>query len=207
MRDFKDYMYEQYVNEGLGDLLSKFWAWLTHSKNDKKYDQYNDEYDEIAKKKYISSNFRDSIKIVEFKSQKELNAVIDKTIDPDDPRVGFNKTYAYINKHENKQSKSHMRKWKLIDEKYRWIGFVFSSAKLKEVFAIIAHDYDKETNTTEIYFSEFLPIYSNEIDFEEICDELRELAEKVYITDEKLVKLLAKNDIDLEKDKNDKYVL
>ena len=147
--------------------------------------------------------------MIEFKNEKELNAVIDKTIDPDDPRVGFNKTYAYIKKHENKQSKSHMRKWKLIDNKYKWVGLVFNTAKLKEVFAIIAHDYEEDENLTEIYFSEFLPVYSNEIDYEEICDELRELAEKVYITDEKLIKLLERNDITLERDKNknDMYML
>ena len=209
MRDFKDYMYEQYVNEGLGELLSKFWDWLTRSKNYKKYDQYDDEYDETAKKKYISSKLDSSIRVVEFKNEKELSKVIDNTIDPDDPRVGFTKTYAYINKHLNKQSKSHMRKWKLIDEKYRWIGFVFNTKRLKEVFGIVAHSYDKETDTTEIYFSEFLRVYSDEIDYEKICDELRLLADKVYVSDENLVKLLKKNDIDLEEDKDKKgfYVL
>lgn len=208
MRDFKDYMYEQYVNEGLSDLLSKFWNWITQSKKDKKYDQFDDEYDEKAKRKYISSNYTCSVKLVEFKNEKELFSAIDQTFDPDNPRVGLNKTYAYINKHENKKSKTHNRKWKLIDEKYRWVGFVFNSRKLKEVFGIVAHDYDKETNTTEIYFSEFLPIYSNELDYEQICDDLRELAEKVYISDENLVKLFKKNEIDIEKDdKKDMWIL
>jgi len=204
MRDLKDYMYEQYVNEGLGELLSKFWNWLTKSKNYKKYDQYDDDYDESAKKKYISSKLDTSVRVVEFKTEKELISVIDNTIDPDDPRVGFTKTYAYINKHQNKQSKSHLRKWKLIDEKYKWIGFVMNTKKLKEVFGIVAHDYDEDTNSTEIYFSEFLRVYSDEIDYEKICDELRLLADKVYVTDENLIKLLKKNDIELEEDKDKK---
>lgn len=207
MRDFKDYMYEQYLNEGLGELLSKFWDWLTNVKNDKKYDEYDDEYDEKAKKKYISSNYINSVKMIEFKNDKELNAIVDKTIDADDPKVGFTKTYAYINKHTDKKSKTHMRDWKLIDDKYKWVGFVFNTKKLKEVFAIIAHDFDKENNSTEIYFSEFLHVYSDEIDYEQICDDLRELAEKIYISDEKFVKLLEKNGIDLEEDKNGMYVL
>ena len=100
-----------------------------------------------------------------------------------------------------------MRKWKLIDEKYKWVGFVLNTKKLKEVFGIIAHDYEKEDNSTEIYFSEFLRVYSDEIDYEKICNELRLLADKVYITDENLIKLLKKNDIELEEDKKGMYLL
>lgn len=209
MKDFKDYMYEQYVNEGLTDLLTKFWDWLTNSKNYRKYDMFNDEYDEKSKKKYISLNYSNSIKMVEFKTEKELNGTIDKTIDIDNPKIGFNKTYEYITKHKNTKSKTHNRKWKIIDDRYKWVGFVFNSTRLKEVFAIIAYTYDKESNSAEIYFYDILSVYLNEIDYEDFYNKLREIAKTVYISDKKFVNLLDSNGIELEqaKDKKGMWIL
>ena len=193
MKHLDEYIQEQLaINEEEGkfkEWFKGFWNWLLGgNRKPDKYDPTSDYYDPKEKVRYINKFSSDNVtaKIVENKNV--LSTIITQSLNKEDAKDGFFKIKEWFKKFPAQKD---------VNDRTKWISFIFKSEQLTDCCALIGITKDdeecKEKNV--VFITEFLSIYKYVINFGDVVKALKDFDPDIIIKDPYLISQLKKEEL------------
>lgn len=155
------------VDESLGDLLKKFWSWLTGADNKAEYIYGGSDFNASKKKSFINQHNAEAIVNMKEIPFAKVQEIAKQSGSKNGDKEGLWKTYHFI-QNPDKTQKMLFNAW------------LFKTKDLTEVCAVMA--FKPDTSTLYIKMFDLDKMYASVWDWEDFVTYIKEIAEKKSCT-------------------------
>lgn len=155
------------VNEGLGEMLKKFWSWLTGADNKAEYIYGGSSFNASKKKSFINSHNAEAITNMKEIPLAKVEEIAKESGNKNGDKEGLYKTYHFI------QNPDRL-------DKIKFNAWLFKTKDLTEVCCVMA--YKPDTSTLFVKMLDLDKMYAGIWDWEDFVTYLKEICSKTSCT-------------------------